>query len=94
MSGNTEPITTLYLVVQQGGSSFEWYPSWHDTEDDANEAIVGHAKATYSAIGPYPFEVPAIPDALLNPLLCALADAVGNAMHDATMGNFTEPVSG
>ncbi len=48
---------TIFLVVQMGGTSGEWYSSTYDNVENANDAIKGHKAATYNAIGPY--EVPA-----------------------------------
>ncbi len=48
---------TLFLVVQQGGSTGEWYASTYNYREDAVDAIEGHAKATYHSVGP--FEIPA-----------------------------------
>lgn len=44
---------TLFLVVQQGGSTGEWYAATYDYRRDAKDAIRGHRKATYDAIGPF-----------------------------------------
>lgn len=52
---NIEPI---FIVVQQGGSSFEWYASSYDNREAADSAILGHKQASYNSIGPYAVSQP------------------------------------
>lgn len=61
----------MFLVVQKGGSSGEWYASTYESRADAEQAIKGHKAATYGAIGPY--EIPAA----LAAALAAHPDAEG-----------------
>jgi hypothetical protein len=46
----------LQLVVQEGGSSIEFYATFYNTTKQAERAIRSHHHATYNAFGP--FEVP------------------------------------
>jgi hypothetical protein len=48
----------IYMVLQEGGASNEWYASFHDTVEEAEATIASHAEATYSAVGPYELTVP------------------------------------
>lgn len=43
-----------HLVIQQGGSSGEFYPDVYESIDAATDAINAHAAASYPAFGPYP----------------------------------------
>jgi len=45
--------SSLYLIVQQGGSTGEWYASTYDGRRDAEKAITAIQNASYDAIGPY-----------------------------------------
>lgn len=75
------------MVVQQGGSSFEWYASTYDYRHEAVDAIKGHRKATYNAIGPFK-----IPAALAKAILadqgaeCDLNEFIGDICAAATLG--------
>lgn len=69
-------MTTLqtekcWLIVQQGGSSLEWYPSTYDTREEAEAAIHEIREATYDAIGPYEIEL-AVTEAKLIGLLATV----------------------
>ena len=46
-----------FLVVQQGGSSTEWYPNWYYTRKDAQNFIDDAANNTYSCLGPFEIEL-------------------------------------
>jgi hypothetical protein len=48
---------TIYVVLQEGGSSIECYASSYDNQDDALDAMIGHAKATYRSAGPFAVDV-------------------------------------
>jgi hypothetical protein len=52
----TNDKITIQLIVQQGGSSCEWYSASYDSVENAEDAIRGIKAHTYDAIGP--FEVP------------------------------------
>ena len=47
----------LYAVIQQGGSTHEFYASTYNTPRQAERAKRGHERASYNAIGPFEFEV-------------------------------------
>lgn len=47
---------TLYVVIQEGGSSVEHYPTLYNTEQDALDAQHNHQEATYRATAPIPVE--------------------------------------
>lgn len=54
---DAKPLTrraTLYLVLQEGGSSVEHYATLYNTERKALAAGRGHRRATYSATDPIP----------------------------------------
>jgi hypothetical protein len=53
---------TIWLVVQQGGASGEWYAGTYNSKKEADRAIKNHKRATYNCIGPYeiPSELSAI----------------------------------
>jgi hypothetical protein len=51
------PPVTRYLVVQQGGSSREFYACTYTTEAQAVAAIRRHRRASYNAIGPFPIRL-------------------------------------
>jgi hypothetical protein len=51
----------IYLVIQEGGSSAEHYPTLYDTKRDADRAVSSHHKASYRSTAPIP--VPARLDA-------------------------------
>jgi hypothetical protein len=44
--------STIYLVVQEGGSTGEYYPTLYNSEPAARRAIAGHQRASYNAYGP------------------------------------------
>lgn len=48
---------TIYIVIQEGGSSIEAYATSYDTKDDALDAMVDHATATYRSAGPFPVTI-------------------------------------
>lgn len=48
----------IWIVVQQGGSSSEFYASSYNSENLAKAAMEGHARATYASIGPYKVKNP------------------------------------
>lgn len=81
----------MYLVVQQGGSTGEWYASLYNDVEAANEAIIGHKKATYNAIGPYELS-PALTKALLTDGQAEsdLIELLGDVCGDAATENFSE----
>jgi hypothetical protein len=43
---------SIWLVIQEGGSTGEWYPGTYNSRKTALMAIGGHAKASYRSIGP------------------------------------------
>lgn len=43
---------TLYLVIQEGGSSAEHYPTLYDTKRDAGQAARSHRRSTYRSTEP------------------------------------------
>ena len=45
---------TVYLVIQEGGSSVEHYPSLYNTETQAKRAGKSHTKASYRSTAPIP----------------------------------------
>ena len=53
---------TLYLVVQEGGSSCEHYPSLYNRRADATRAARGHRRASYRSTEPIPVEASITPD--------------------------------
>lgn len=44
---------TIQIVMQQGGSSSEFYASSYNTVKQAERAIESHEKASYNAAGPF-----------------------------------------
>lgn len=38
------------IVLQQGGSTSEWYTSGHNNMAEAQEAVRGHEEASYSSV--------------------------------------------
>jgi hypothetical protein len=50
------PKGKIFLVIQQGGSSREFYVHAHDTEEDARNHIKSCEEAAYNTAGP--IEVP------------------------------------
>lgn len=59
----------IYLVMQQGGSSREWYAHGHNTLLDARKDVKGCAKAAYNTVAP--IRIPAA----LTKALCKGSDA-------------------
>jgi hypothetical protein len=47
---------TIFIVLQDGGSSVEAYATTYDTSHDAHWAMRAHSAASYDSAGP--FEVP------------------------------------
>lgn len=45
---------TIWLVIQEGGTSGEHYASFYNTAPQANAAIRSHQKASYNCFGPFP----------------------------------------
>ena len=45
-----------WVVIQQGGSSGEFYAASYETLADALLGIAKHEEASYTAIGPYPLK--------------------------------------
>jgi len=77
----------LYVVVQQGGSSFEWYTSFYDTVEEAVAAINSHREASYDAIGP--FELAGeFTNAQLAALTEVFDDVAGYAVDRNSSGSF------
>jgi len=75
----------IYIVVQQGGASTEWYPSTFDTEEEAQAHIDDCYAHTYNCIGPV--EMPGEPSE------ADWIEAIGELMRRATMSRiqFAEP---
>lgn len=48
----------IFVVLQEGGTSTEWYATAYDDVEEADAAIEGHREATYDAIGPFEFTNP------------------------------------
>lgn len=47
-------LKELWLVVQEGGSAGERYPSLYDSKEDADAARRGHTLASYRSTEPIP----------------------------------------
>ena len=84
-----EPPRTAWLVVQEGGSSTEFYPCFYDTEEQANGAVDNHAAHTYNAFGPW--EVDPVLAALPDEVLCKLGDLIDQVCTDVSMHTYAEP---
>jgi hypothetical protein len=57
MTNNAHVITTtLWLVIQEGGSSGEHYPSLYTQRDDAVDAAAGHRRDSYRSTNPIGFK--------------------------------------
>jgi hypothetical protein len=54
MSNENVVETTLWLVIQEGGSSGEHYPTLYTNRDDAKADEYGHREATYRSTHPIP----------------------------------------
>jgi hypothetical protein len=73
----------IEVVIQEGGSSQEFYAMTYDTEELAQQAIDGHAASSYNAFGPY--KVPAG-----TCMEQSLLKVIERAMSDAVAGNYAE----
>lgn len=76
MSNETE---TDYVVIQQGGSSFEYYTTIYVSKEAAFTAIKSHKEASYDAVGPFP--IPHFPDDQL-PALIEAFDLAAKAVSE------------
>jgi hypothetical protein len=70
-SAPPEEPETLYLVVQNGGSSYEWYSNVYDSRELAWDHIVDCHIHTYNCVGPFKFPNP-YNDELLGEIMDAL----------------------
>ena len=79
---------TFYLVMQQGGSTSEWYAHGFNTEEETQGYIESCKEASYTTCGPYEVPAPlarallASPDAesaFVDLLATLVSDAVGAA---------------
>ena len=74
-------IAPIYLVLQQGGSSGEWYATTYDTKKAAKAAVASHRRATYTSAGPFKLPAGLTPvqeAALLNTFERAAAELLGS----------------
>lgn len=81
---STNETSAIFVVVQQGGASNEWYASTYDDRLEALQAIVSHHRATYSSIGPYELE------SQTEGNWCEL---IGDACGDAVFGQYADPAA-
>lgn len=73
----------IHLVVQQGGSSAEFYANWYDTPEEARDYIDDCYKHTYRCLGPFEIELGDQSDEVL----VTVADLIGTVLRDAVMEN-------
>jgi len=78
-------VKLAYIVMQQGGSSGEWYSQCYDSPEEAQEGINDNDRHTYSSIGPYP-----IPDTMVTGDVMELLQEVAS---DACLEDFAEVTS-
>jgi hypothetical protein len=76
-----------YLVIQQGGTSCEWYASFYDDQDQAVGAIKEHMAACYDAVGPFKLEQPYTVEQQLE-LLDLFATIAGHAIDLHAAGDY------
>lgn len=70
------------VVLQQGGSTSEWYAEGYSSMKDAEQAVKGHEEASYQAVA---LEVPeALAKNLTEDAETALIDLLKNAASAAT----------
>lgn len=70
-------MKAIYVVLQQGGSSCEWYGGVCSTEKAAKADVRRHEAAAYNAFY-LPVEVPQdTPDLMLGILADSMANALG-----------------
>jgi hypothetical protein len=65
-----------WFVLQQGGSTCEWYGSMYESEQEAQEGIAAHKADTYDAVGPFHVQ---LDEPLAVEAWVAMADAMAEA---------------
>lgn len=80
----TKP-TEVWLVLQNGGASSEWYAHWFDSLDDAELYRADADKHTYDTLETQKFEFPAgLSDAQINKILDSIGEAAAALLSEAT----------
>lgn len=77
---------TVWVVLQEGGSSTEAFASSFDSKQDAEAAMLEHAKATYRSAGP--FELDGVE--IAGKLYIEEGDALALAEQTAVIGAMQE----
>lgn len=73
-------MRTIYVVLQKGGTSHEWYGGWCDTESEAVLDVARHKTDSYFAFYKT-VEVPlGASDEMFGVLATAMADALANGI--------------
>lgn len=71
----------VFLVVQEGGSSGEFYIHWTNAEEEAREVVSAMQEASYNTRGPYKVALPAEVQALDTSVVDALLNNIGEAIE-------------
>jgi hypothetical protein len=72
----------VFVGVQEGGSSAEWYANTFNTLTDFHNAVVEWDEASYGCVGPYAVRLGLEGDWL---------DAINQILRDAMLRNFAVP---